>query len=193
MKGRWHGEPFRDYQKQKWLLTFEVEEVPLVFESTKGKDLRIEITEYKNKRSKEANDYFYVLVNKIAIKLNISDVDVHDKLLSENLCYIYKDGALDWKVSNSEANKYRLLRIGKDYYYDSLRRVRMLTEDGKVLRDQNGNEIYNTIFWHIKGSHQMNTKEMARLIDSTVQEAKQLGIETKTPDELRRMKEQWGV
>jgi hypothetical protein len=33
---------------------------------------------------------------------------------------------------------------------------------------------------------------MARLIDGTIQEAKQLGIETATPDEIARMKALWG-
>jgi hypothetical protein len=33
---------------------------------------------------------------------------------------------------------------------------------------------------------------MAKLIDGTVQEAKQLGIETATPDELAKMKALWG-
>ena len=34
---------------------------------------------------------------------------------------------------------------------------------------------------------------MSRLIDGTVFEAKELGIETLTPDELMRLKEQWKV
>ena len=37
------------------------------------------------------------------------------------------------------------------------------------------------------------SKEMSILIDGTVQEAKDLGIETMTPDELDRIKQEWGV
>ena len=41
------------------------------------------------------------------------------------------------------------------------------------------------------GSSTYNTKEMSVLIDGTVYEAKELGIETLPPDELERMKIEW--
>lgn len=34
---------------------------------------------------------------------------------------------------------------------------------------------------------------MSKLIDGTVSEAKDLGIETLTPNQIREMKERWGV
>ena len=55
----------------------------------------------------------------------------------------------------------------------------------------NGKPKESKIFWHIKGSHQMDSKEMSRLIDCTVEEAKALGIETMTPAELERMIKAW--
>jgi hypothetical protein len=39
----------------------------------------------------------------------------------------------------------------------------------------------------------MDKKEMAHFIDGIVFECKQLGIETLPPDELERLKEQWGI
>jgi hypothetical protein len=42
-----------------------------------------------------------------------------------------------------------------------------------------------------KGSHLYDTKEMSRLIDYIVEEAKDLGIETMTPDDVARMKASW--
>ena len=44
-------------------------------------------------------------------------------------------------------------------------------------------------FW--VGSSEYNTQEMSVLIDGIVQEAKQLGIETLTPMELARLKDEW--
>ena len=41
------------------------------------------------------------------------------------------------------------------------------------------------------GSSQYNTKQMSRLIDMVVEGAKELGIETLTPEELARIKEEW--
>ena len=41
------------------------------------------------------------------------------------------------------------------------------------------------------GSSAYDTAEMSRLIDSLVSEAKSLGIETLTPNELERLKTAW--
>ena len=42
-----------------------------------------------------------------------------------------------------------------------------------------------------KQTHDMDTKEMARLIDGAIEAAKELGIETDTPEQLARYKEEW--
>ena len=39
----------------------------------------------------------------------------------------------------------------------------------------------------------MDTKEMARLIDGTIREAKELGIETDTPETLARYQAEWAA
>ena len=183
MKAVFHGEPFRDFKSKKWYITFELDKMPTFFDELKDKVLNLTVKEYKEKRSLDANAYFYVLVNKIAEELKISDREVHDKLLSENLCFIYNDGVMDWKVTDTEPNKYGLLREGSNYFIDSLNKVVLTKGKPKVGR----------IYWHIKGSHQMDSKEMSRLIGSTITEAKQLGIETMTPDEIERMVQQWDV
>ena len=52
----------------------------------------------------------------------------------------------------------------------------------------------NATFYKVyRGSHTYDTKEMSILIDGTVADAKELGIETMTPAELAEMKERWGV
>ena len=43
----------------------------------------------------------------------------------------------------------------------------------------------------VRPSHEYDTKEMAALIDGTIEDAKELGIETITPAELERMKAAW--
>lgn len=45
------------------------------------------------------------------------------------------------------------------------------------------------ILWY--GSSSYDTKEMSRLIDYIADEAKGLGIETMTPDELAQLKAAW--
>jgi hypothetical protein len=43
----------------------------------------------------------------------------------------------------------------------------------------------------MRGSHTYNTKEMSKLINGTVSEAKEQGIETLDDIEIRRLVEQW--
>ena len=189
MKGRYATPPSRTLTN-KWLITLEVEDTPQGYDELKDKDLRIDIKEYKNKRSNEANAYFYVLVNKIAEKLNLTDTEVHDKMLADNISFIYKDGALDWKVMDNKPNKYRLVCDNDEYWFDSRMEVMLAKPEGGFYEIE-GKPKTSKIFWHIKGSHQMDTKEMSRLIEGTVQEAQSLGIDTMTPDEVERMMKAW--
>lgn len=146
---------------------------------------------HKGKRSLNANAYFWVLVNEIAINQKISDKEVHDKFLSENIAYHYKDGAIDWKVADYESSAYGIVQDGENYYKDSLRRVVLFKEDGTPYRNADGKPKTSKIFWHIKGTHEMNTAEMSRIIDSVVYEARHLGIKTKEDKEIERMIQQW--
>lgn len=157
-----------------------------------------EIKEHKEKkkRSLDSNAYFWVLVNKIAEHQKISDAEVHDRFLSENVCYYYtEDGAFDWKTSPREPNQFGLIREhaadGYNYWLFAGYKVRLQKNDGTVCKDPHGNEIYSNVYWHIKGSHQMNSVEMSRLINSVIYEAKNLDIETAAPQELAEMQRLW--
>ena len=153
-----------------------------------------EIKEKKKARSLNANSYFWVLVNKIAKKQHISDTEVHDKLLSENIAYFKnEEGGIDWKVSPIEPNKYGLIvEQIKDYYLDSKMKVSLQKESGDLVKDKANHEVVmGRVYWHIKGTHQMNTKEMSRILESTVFEAKELRIEVLTPNEIAELTAAW--
>ena len=53
------------------------------FDKLMDKDLDIEVKQHREKRSKNANAYFHVLVNKIAGELNESDETVKTRLVIE--------------------------------------------------------------------------------------------------------------
>ncbi len=159
-------------------------------------DAEWEITEKKGKRSNEANSYFWALINKIAAKQRISDTEVHDKLLSENIAYYYnEEGGIDWKVSPLEPNDYGLIveKIKDDYtyYLDSRMKVKLKKESGEIVHSKDGTDIVGRVYWHIKGTHQMDSKEMSRILESTIYQAKDLGIETESPEKIKRMEEAW--
>ena len=56
-------------------------------------------------------------------------------------------------------------------------------------RQENGKD-YSCYFVY-KESHKMDSKEFARLVDGAIEEAKELGIQTDTPEQLARYKEEW--
>ena len=47
-------------------------------------------------------------------------------------------------------------------------------------------------FRAIKGTSEYSTKEMSVFLDGIIYECQQVGIETATPEELSRYKEDWG-
>ena len=173
MRGRWRGEPFRDYQNRKWLLTFEVDEAPMIYDRTKEKDLSIEVKEYRQKRSLNANAYFHTLVDKIAEAQGVSHTEIHNQLIAEY-------GCVDEEVKN--------LIIDDDIPWVKLEALHLRPTTATRLLD-NG-KLYR-VYIVMRGSHTYDTKEMSRLIDGTVSEAKELGIETLPPEEIERMKNQW--
>jgi uncharacterized protein YjiK len=57
------------------------------------------------------------------------------------------------------------------------------------ISEENGKEVY---FYKVyRGTHTYDTKEMAKLIDGTIQECKNVGIETATSDEIAHMQMLW--
>ena len=168
-------------------------------EKLKNPDVLWDIDEHQEKkmRSLSANSYFYVLCNKIAIKQRISDTEVHDKFLSENrIYYENEEGGIDWKVSPVDANAYGLIKekVGKyyEYYVDSGMSVKLEKETGDKVKYKDGEEVAGHVYWHIKGTHEMTSSELCRVIDSVIFEANQLGIETITPTEKDRLLAMWG-
>ena len=173
MIGRYHGQPYHDVTIGSWLVTFEVDKPPLEYEMQKDKELKIEIKQNRQKRSLNANAYFHVLVEKIAEVNQTSHAEVHNQLIA-------RYGYMDEDIKN--------IILDDEIPWEKLESIHLRpTSATKVL--DNG-KLYR-VYFVMRGSHTYDTKEMARLIDGTISEAKELGIETMPPDELRRMVEQW--
>ena len=133
-----------------------------------GKTYDVEIKEHKEKRSKNANDYSWVLQDKIAKALNMSLDEIHTQMV------------LDYGVVETFSIKAEA--------FDSAKRV---FDYFKILGES---EAKGSKFIHVRagiGTHHYNTSEMATFINGVVQEAQQLGIETKTPAELAELMDLW--
>ena len=139
------------------------------------KDKVFEVKEYHEKRSLNANSYYWVLVDQIAKKMNLPPENVHRQLMTDYGAWLYDEsGSPIWVIFPK--NK-PLPNDG--YYFDTKAEV--------AVKGRKSGEEIGRAYIVIKGSHEYNSKEMYDLIQGAVQEAKQLDIETKTPREIEEM------
>ena len=126
------------------------------------KEKQYELREYHKRKTLSQNAYAWVLINEIANKINKSKEQVYLQMLKD---YGQRTEILlkaDVKV--------------KTYfkYYEAI---------NKIKKD----DIEFIEYYLYKGSSQFDSKEMSIFIDGIVEEAKQLGIQTMTPNEIRKM------
>lgn len=128
-----------------------------------GKEISITISEPKEKRSLDANAYFWVIVGKIADKLRASKDEIYFKLLKDygqHVVITVKKG-------------YDISKAGFKYY--------------EVLKDGLINGKPFTAYRIFIGSSQYTKQEMSVLIDGAVSEAKELGIDVELTDYIDLM------
>lgn len=131
-------------------------------------EVDIEIKKHRERRSLDANAYFHVLVDKISKAMRLSAEEVKHRLV----CDYGSEGVYVRLPMTANIESF-----GVKYY-------RLLGESKGSRKPCNDYLVY-------KPTHEMDRAEMARLIDGTVQEAKQLEIETRTPTELAEMMSLW--
>jgi hypothetical protein len=134
----------------------------------------VEIKPHKEKRSLTANAYFHVLVHKIAIAQNLGEDETKVNLVLEY-------GAI-MRDDNGDKVGFKLpISVDVNSIYKYAKWFDKRTEGGKEFN------CY-IIYEH---THKLDSKQMARLIDGTVYVAQNEGIETKSPDEIERLKASW--
>lgn len=161
-------------RSQNDILSVQNELMNILPQLTK-KPFRCEITQYKEKRSLDANAYFHLLVGKIAEKLNAGNEETKVRLNLE-----YGTPALNDDGTLLVVKVPLGTDITRFYPYPKFYRDKK-EASGKI----------SNYYLFYKPTHELDTKEMSRLIDGTVNEAKELGIETRTPEEIAKMKSLW--
>ncbi len=143
------------------------------YDRLKDGEVSIEIKRYRKRRSLDANAYAWVLVDKIAEVISADKTSVYKTAIrsiggvSETVC-----------VQEQAAAKLRSAWESKGTGWQTE------TIPSKI------EGCVNVILYY--GSSTYDTKQMSSLIDSLVAEAKELGIETDTLDQIARYREDWG-
>jgi len=155
-------------------LTDDINEVDKLTDKCGKSPLEVKINTFKHKRSLDANSYLWVLCDKIAEIVHTTKLDVYKSHVLD--VGVFDDVAVIDNATNRFLQNWNNKGIG--WIAEILPCCKL--SGCKKVRCYYGSSSYNT-------------SEMARLIENVVYEAKHLGIETLTPNELEELKQKWGM
>lgn len=161
----------------KVVISLTVNENVGEIEKLQGKTLDIKLTTHREKRSLDSNSYFHLLCDKIRSVTGYSFSRVKNELITSY-------GQIEYLMGQQVVIKTNIppeQMIEQETLH--CKPVKVEIQDGKEI----------TFYRVYRGSHTYNTEEMSKLIDGTVQEAKDLGIETMTSSQIERMMQLYGV
>ena len=167
----------RDWKTGKMRLTFEFDsDVSAAIDKIKDKLLRITVKLWRDKRSLDANSYYWVLLSRLAEAVGISKPRAHNLMLRKYGQNLVIDSQIAFLVipDTEEAEE---TALGAESFH--------IRPTSQVKQGKDG-KMYRT-YTVLAGSSTYDTKEMSELINGLVSECKEQGIETLTPDELARM------
>ena len=159
----------------EWVISFTTRENPVsMFYRLKDHEVKVEISKASKPRSLSANNFAWVLIDKIAEKMNLKSSEVYQNAIREI-------GGISKNVGIPEDyfEEFKRLWIG-DHLGRQVVIIPGSTKPGWI----------NVKAW--KGSSDFDSAQMARFIDSLIQDAESLGIPTIPDSEVERMVSQWG-
>lgn len=139
-------------------------------------DQLYDLKDHREGRRLTQNNYYWQLVNKIADQLRMSKPECHNRLMREY--------GRPWIVANKAVFVYRPDTDETDEIMLQQEKLHFAPTD-KTKTAKDGTVYRRWVL--LQPTHVMDTEQMTILIDGAVQEAKQLGIETLTPDQLKEM------
>lgn len=135
-----------------------------------GKQYDIEIKQHRERRSLDANAYFHVLCGKIAEEMGIG--------MEEEKTALVVEYGVPMRDNDGGMVGFKLpIGVDVNRIYRYVRCFDQRVENGKTFN----------CFIVLKHTHEMDSKEMSRLIDGTIYTAKELGIETLPPEKLKAL------
>lgn len=152
--------------------SYEIDALKDKFNSLNADKLTLKVSKFRKGRSLDANAYMWVLCDKLAEKLGITKEEVYRSHIKD--IGVFRTVEIDEKAADTLIHSWGLHGIG--WVAERL--------------DHSQHEGFTIIALYY-GSSTYNTKQMSRLINGIVDDCKEQGIETLTPDELQQLKEAW--
>lgn len=167
----------RDWTTGKFQITFQTEQdISGQLDAIRNIPVRVTAKQWKEKRSLDANSYYWVLVTKLAEALHISKPRCHNLMLRRYGQNLTIDGHGAY-IRIPDTEKAEEMALEASEYH--------IRPTSQIVTGNDGVNYRTYIM--LMGSSQYDTAEMSHLIDGLVDECKAAGIETLPPDELARM------
>lgn len=147
-------------------------EAKRLFDELRESEIDLAVKKFREKRSLRANSYAWELIGQLADKLNMDPLEVYRSQI--RVMGIRRETDLPEKDVETIRHAWGLNGIG--WLSDVL---------------DYGDHPNTKKVWLWYGSSVYNTKQMSRFIDNIVQDCKEHGIETRTPEEIGRMVSLW--
>lgn len=168
----------------RWLLQIEiaqehVAQAKAAIDKLRGKLISVVLGVWRNPRSKRANDYSWVLTDKLSDVMTVRDVVLSKDEMHAEMIFRYGQPAKD-----SDGN---IIII-------SVQKGVKAPEWFPYLHEIGGGTVGDKEFVHYRayrGSSTYDTYEMSVFIAGIVDECKEHGIETMTPNEIAEMMTAW--
>ena len=163
----------RNYDTGMPIVAFELTEEPEGIDAYKDKELTITVRRWFEKRSLDANAYFHVLCRKLREKMR--------------------------DISFARMKNILIGRYGQPYIIDGQEKTIETDIPLSFMLDQetlhvepcgitaDGLDRYRLM----RPTHEYDSREMWLLIQGTIADCKEQGIETDTPEELERLRAIW--
>lgn len=153
-------------------------DIVLFMMNVEDKNKLWDVTEHREKRSLSQNSYYWVLVGKIAKKTGVSTSEIHNRNLRNlGLVMLFNGKIIPTYIPDTDEAERQALESDTVH----------LKPTGQVKEGKDG--IMRRCYVMLRGSSTFDVEEMTALLNLAVQDAKALGIETLTPNELLHMKE----
>ena len=162
-------------QGGEWLVSFTTRDDPgQMFDDLKDAAVKVEVKKASKHRSLSANNYAWVLIDQIAAVTGRTETEVYREAIREI------GGVSDFYGMKEAAYESFCEIWTKDHLGRQVEIIPGSAKPGWI----------NVRAW--KGSSDFDSAQMARLIDSLIQDAEAQGIPTVPDSEVERMVSQWG-
>lgn len=139
-------------------------------------DLAITMKRFTKKRSLDANAYYWRLTSQLAEAMHVSKNCMHNMNLRKYGQHLIIDGQTVPVVIRDTDEAAEATLEASTYHIKPTSQVKI----------GNNGKMYRT-YTMMKGSSEYDSYEMAALIDGVVDDCKEVGIETLSPDKQREM------